>query len=242
MPMTLTRRGPRALLGWSVLAAAVLLVVAASLIWAGAPLQLTVTMIVIGFALGVAAAVTLLWVITRDGARRDRQAGRRMAVRLPLRWAAFTGGAVVVATLSYGVFGLFEVFVTDAASPDSRPLSCDWPAHFGGDRPQPGQEGAVRCYLKAVADDRIDEMKAVAADRPDNVPTAASMPHTHDAREGIATVTLTQDTDDSADFQAYVRYADGRVDVREFEISIPDAPESWRDWDVNSHSTEQYLR
>lgn len=201
-----------------------------------APLSLTTTMVVFGAVVGVACAGVSLWIVTRRAARKDVAAKRGWLV--PVRWTAFGLGVCVAAFLLVPPSSYFGIANGGA-------LSCNWPTHFHGAGIQPGQKGAVRCYLKAVADRDFDEIKQVVPDESDNpsdVPDARAFMYSRDARQGAATVTLTQNANDSADFQAYIRYADGKVDVREFHIAVPDEGASWRDWGINSHRSERYLR
>lgn len=229
------RRHAAALLGVGFLACLGLCIYADVLSAGAAPLSLTTTMVIVGATFGVACASVSLWILTRRGVRTDVAAKRPWLV--PVRWTAFGLGVCVAAFLLVPPSAYFGLGNGGA-------LSCNWATPFHGAGIQPGQEGAVRCYLKAVADRDFDEIRQVVpdeSDNPDDVPSVRAFMYSRDARQGAATVILTQNADDSADFQAYIRYADGKVDVREFHIAIPDEGASWRDWDINSHSSERYI-
>jgi hypothetical protein len=121
-------------------------------------------------------------------------------------------------------------------------FSCFTFAHIEGARI--GQGGAVRCYLQALADSSPEEMRAVIpADGlgGDEIVTPAAFTFAAAARAGIASVVVRQNSEDSADAQVRIRFANGEIDVQSLEITDPESRVGWRFWGVNDHTTEDFI-
>ncbi len=112
-------------------------------------------------------------------------------------------------------------------------LSCDWSSVTitGG---SDSERGAVRCYLRALAEHDEVGLKAVSRDATVG-PTAFAFALS--AAAGTARVGIAGNDVDSADAVVTVRFADGRTDVQEMHLADPMSGTSWRLSDVDAHET-----
>lgn len=142
-----------------------------------------------------------------------------------------------VVLLTIGAF-----FAWVMIEPWTEGLSCSYPAKITG--AETGQAGPVRCYLKALADDSVPEMRSVVRSNY-GMPGATEQPadsafrFVKDARSGVARVDIEQ-TGVSADALVAIHFADGRLDVQRISLVDPSSAVAWRMSTVNDHSTKTY--
>jgi hypothetical protein len=133
--------------------------------------------------------------------------------------------AVLVAGLAVAAFAAHR----ELAGPDASAPSCSRPAHI--QHANAVQDGLIRCYLQAVADQSSSEMRAVVPARGNGGPTdlgPEAFAHAADARSGEATATVTGNDVDDADATVAIRYADGASDELDIHIANPASARSWR--------------
>ncbi|MGD0683938.1 MAG: hypothetical protein ABSA03_02370 [Streptosporangiaceae bacterium] len=109
-------------------------------------------------------------------------------------------------------------------------LSCSWPLRVRGE-PAAGQAGAVRCYLRALAQRDMTGLYATAySDYGDGSVrlTTAALRHSADARAGLATATFTASPIDTGLAEVAIDYADGARDDLALQIADPRSANSWR--------------
>lgn len=145
------------------------------------------------------------------------------------------------------MFVLVGAFLAVKASgvltPPEAALSCTWSRVYitGGTAPQ---TGAVRCYLAALAHRDTGSMRKVVPQAEyggEGTVEKAAFKYARDAASGTASVKIVQNEVDSADAEIIIRYADGVKDVHELRIADPMSSVDWRFWDVNDHTSEDYI-
>jgi hypothetical protein len=129
-----------------------------------------------------------------------------------------------------------------AIEPRTEGLSCQYPAKITG--AITGQAGPVRCYLKALANDSMSQMRTVVRSNygmPDATeqPSRSAFRFSKDAQAGVARVDI-QQTGVSADALVEIRFADGKLDVQMISLVDPSSAVAWRMSGVNDHSTKTY--
>ena len=144
-------------------------------------------------------------------------------IRGRYRGIAAVAGVLCLLMAGAGVWGYIESRPTPA-------LSCSWPLRVRGE-PAPGEAGAVRCYLKALAQRDMAGLYTTAySDYGDGSVhlTNAALSHSADARAGLATATFTANLDDTGLAEVMIDYADGaRADLG-LQIADPQSANSWR--------------
>ena len=127
--------------------------------------------------------------------------------------------------------GARSVVVTGDSEQVNSVPHCQWPLTLSG--PAPGaQAGLIRCYLKALADNRLDELvPLISAARGYPVTlTQHDLAHSADAASGIATATFETNPSSPFDASVTVRFADGvRLSVGMDALNVNEpASHSWR--------------
>jgi hypothetical protein len=141
------------------------------------------------------------------------------------RSRVLAGCALAVLLAAAGITG--ALWLRNSDGPGSAP-SCSWPLQVRG-RPEDGQSGLVRCYLRALADHSTSGLLAVADSA--NVPvriTKASFACAPGARSGLATATFTPNQIASDVSNVTIAFADGTRESLEIDLANPDSSTSWR--------------
>jgi hypothetical protein len=144
---------------------------------------------------------------------------------LGMRWSPARIAIVTCLVLAVGVAGRWVyVKVESLGTP-----SCSWPLRIRGPA-SGGQEGLVRCYMRALATRDTSLMSTVATNPPKSTITRADFRYSRDARSGMATATFSPNPSDSTDVDLEIRFADGVVEENlglENEIAFG-GPSAWR--------------
>lgn len=156
--------------------------------------------------------------------------------RPPRRRSAAAAVAVLVLTLTSAALAWPKIqdFMN---GPDASAPSCSWPADI--QRANPTQTGVIRCYLRAIAHHNTAELRSVVRARNDNGPigfSSADFAHTTDARSGTASAIVTGNSNDDADADVAIRYADGVSDNLEIHTANPTSAQSWRFWNIGIYA------
>jgi hypothetical protein len=146
-----------------------------------------------------------------------------LRVRGRYQGIAAVAGVLCLLVAGVWVWGYLENRPTPA-------LSCSWPLRVRGE-PAPGEAGAVRCYLKALAQRDMAGLYTTAySDYGDGSVhlTNAAFTHSADARAGLATATFTGNSTDTGLAEVMIDYADGAHNDLGLQIANPQSANSWR--------------
>ncbi|TJZ97044.1 hypothetical protein [Actinacidiphila oryziradicis] len=123
--------------------------------------------------------------------------------------------------------------------PDAAAPSCSWPVDI--QKGNSDQAGLIRCYLRAVAQHSVSELRAVVPSPDNSGPigfSTADFTHTHDVNSGTTTATVVGNESDSADATVVIRYADRARDQLEIHLANPSSAHSWRFWNLGTHPSD----
>ena len=152
-----------------------------------------------------------------------RRAGRRARFpfrRHPVAWSAVI--VLAVAGLSWGgdaAWGAIQTWGTP---------TCSWPMRVQGD-PNAAQAGLARCYVRDLAQGDTAGLQATAQYIPAVRITRADLKYAADARDGLATATITQNPEDPEDAGISITFADGAHEELGMQNMVAmGGPNGWR--------------